>query len=990
MSPYSHFYDESSNEYYININSLNCVLEIEFLEKKYINREIRLFFYEKDIKKNKLKIKLYELDSKSKNKNEYCIYYIMSNSIAYQKNTIIINEGVVHTMTLDEKIETITYRYPYAFDDNIVSISLYKYLKDDLDIYVNINGVYTQNSFTMKNMFFKKIVIYVNTLKEVCLKDSEIVPNYKDFINICPININVRLSNKIQNNKQKRMNKFQIEVLSNGKTPTYIRNGEIRFDSFIVNQYSSSGGKSKNNYVYYYSDIGKDEYPSEIIINNKFGSCEAVAKIISKNNVDMFSNWDRRVKLPTYDDNDKENYIKYDYELSKFIIKKKDLEKCEQGCEIYVGVFSRETSVYFQINDFMIIFYKNYKNEPINLIFNQNIDDSITKKINNKYYISHLEDENTNKLVFTFNSDYCSLCIIMIDNNDDYDIKKMSKCDWKLDNIVNGYKNYMLNIKSNDIKLKGKDLTSIKFISKISSQIRNNNDNLFYSLKINKQVNNLPMIINVDSINNEIAQIDIETGLAYYAIRIQEYQIINEIDLLVISEEKVINDNIYLYGKIISQDEYNKENFNEELFNEDYNNYTIKSDNELPNHLKIQIFHNRDKEEDKIIFLVVKCNSINKVDTLMNHYVKILVAFYKPNTNNSLKNNNLKLYNIEHQSPKFFIPITKNKYSIVVINCFKGVGEITIDTLNNNYINDNDENKFIDINCDNNKEYKFVLDLNKFHYSYDVNEEKFSAIKIKNKNYSISLQNTFLFYISYFNKYIRNNIESIDLNKDNKIYYPIINNIKNHKSLSYYSNINDIDNDDLLVEISFNNKYVKDENNLNILSALINDEFIYENMINEQQIIFSPLYGKNYYNKNNKNIYIYFKNNDIKKYKSNFGYALFSISNNYFNYDIYINENENDKNDYLYAQIKLIKNGNDLLNDCIEIINRYSNKIENIDKNDNNNSNKDSTNKSFFCKIVIFVIILIILVVLFIVFRWFRRKNIQSIDYVNNMTPILK
>ena len=161
-------------------------------------------------------------------------------------------------------------------------------------------------------------------------------------------------------------------------------------------------------------------------------------------------------------------------------------------------------------------------------------------------------------------------------------------------------------------------------------------------------------------------------------------------------------------------------------------------------------------------------------------------------------------------------------------------------------------------------------------------------------------------------------------------------------------------------------------------------------MINEQQIIFSPLYGKNYYNKNNKNIYIYFKNNDIKKYKSNFGYALFSISNNYFNYDIDINENENDKNDYLYAQIKLIKNGNDLLNDCIEIINRYSNKIENIDKNDNNNSNKDSTNKSFFGKIVIFVIILIILVVLFIVFRWFRRKNIQSIDYVNNITPILK
>ena len=35
-------------------------------------------------------------------------------------------------MTLDDKIETVTYRYPYVYDYNIVSISLYKFLKDDL------------------------------------------------------------------------------------------------------------------------------------------------------------------------------------------------------------------------------------------------------------------------------------------------------------------------------------------------------------------------------------------------------------------------------------------------------------------------------------------------------------------------------------------------------------------------------------------------------------------------------------------------------------------------------------------------------------------------------------------------------------------------------------------------------------------------------------------------------------------------------------------
>ena len=45
----------------------------------------------------------------------------------------------------------------------------------------------------------------------------------------------------------------------------------------------------------------------------------------------------------------------------------------------------------------------------------------------------------------------------------------------------------MINIKSTDSKLIGKDLTSVKFVSKISSLLINNKDNLFYSLKIIQQ-----------------------------------------------------------------------------------------------------------------------------------------------------------------------------------------------------------------------------------------------------------------------------------------------------------------------------------------------------------------------------------------------------------------------------------------------------------------------------------------------------------------------
>ena len=397
-----------------------------------------------------------------------------------------------------------------------------------------------------------------------------------------------------------------------------------------------------------------------------------VAKIVKKNEMEMFPNWDRRVRLPTIEDNDKSNYLKYNYELNKILINKKDLEKCQDGCEIYFGVFTRETSLYYQLNDFLIMFNKNSQNEPTDLLFNQNIDDSLTPLVGNKYYISHLENDNIDKLVFTFKSDYCSICVIMLDAEEKFDIDKMNKCTWKSDNLINGYKNYMFSIKSTDTKLKGKDLTSVKFVSKISSILVNNKDNLFYSLKINKENNQLPMVINVDSINNEIAQLDSNTGLAYYAIKIFEYQIINEIDLCVISDEKKINDDIVLYAKVIRQKEFNNIGFNQSLFNNNFEQFDIKStsNGNIKNYLHVKLPRDQN-EDDKIVFLVVKCNSIKKLDPYLNHYVKIMVSYYKPNANTSLKTNILRLYNIYIESLKFFVPLIKNKYSIVIINCLK-------------------------------------------------------------------------------------------------------------------------------------------------------------------------------------------------------------------------------------------------------------------------------------------------------------------------------
>ena len=128
------------------------------MEKKYIGRETQIIFYQKNIQKSNLSIKIYDSDSHLKNDNEFCIYYISGNSIGFQENSITINEGVLHSMTLNNKIDSITYKYPYPYDDNIVSISLYKFYKEDLKVRVNINGYYTTHFLTMRNIHFKKLV----------------------------------------------------------------------------------------------------------------------------------------------------------------------------------------------------------------------------------------------------------------------------------------------------------------------------------------------------------------------------------------------------------------------------------------------------------------------------------------------------------------------------------------------------------------------------------------------------------------------------------------------------------------------------------------------------------------------------------------------------------------------------------------------------------------------------------------------------------------
>ena len=955
INGYNPIMNEEYSEYYIIIIGLNCILKAEFMDKTYTNTKIQLIIYQKDIKKNNLFLKLEDLDSHSKENNASCIYYITAGTEKSDDNKIIISEGIAHSMPLTKKINSINYIYPYSNDDNILSISIYKFTKNDLDINIRINDIFTPFSYTMKNINYKKFIIYINELKEYCSnykrkgKESN-TEIYDDYINLCPININIKLPleliSKEEIKENEIINHFKIEINSNRKTPSYIRSGEIKFDSLLVKQYSSNNQKI-DNYLYYYTDVG-DNSPCEIIINSKIGNCEAVAKIVKKDEIESGANWDKRVRLPIFNDNYNENYLEYNYELNKFIITEKDLEKCEKGCEIYIGVFTRETSMYFQINDFSITYNNNY--EITSLLFNQNIDDSLTNNIQNKYYISSLENQKINQLVFTFDSYYCSLCINILGNSNNY----KNKCDWKLDNIVNGYKNYMLTIKDNDNKLKGKNLTSVYFLTKISSKIYDDNSNKLYSLKINKQLNNLPNIINVDSTNNEIAQIDTETGLTYYFIRVQSYQPINELNLYVLSEETIINDNLVLYAKIIDQDEFNKEGYNENLFKENYKDYNFTSkDNKIKNYLKIDLGKNKysESKNDKIVFLVVKCEILQNINKLMNHYVKIMTSFYKPSQNTGIKQFNYYFYNLESDSPEFYLPTIKNKYSVISINSIEGKETFKI----------NDEN-LIDI--ESSKNYLIILDREE--------NENFANIRITNKE-----NKSFLFYIYYYLKNTRDNLFVLNPNKENIISFHNINNISKHKSLFFYFNLNEIqfnENEKIIIQVNIDDKYLNKNEKLNILSSIISDDFIYENTKSEQYIINSPIYGDCYFDKDNNMIYTLFNGTDIKKYIHYFKYALIAISNDYINYK---------KNNYLYINIKVLVNVDEsnVVKDSKKVINEPIGTEEEI----NENKGKFIENKNNLKNNIIWAVVIFCFFVLICTIRCLKKRNIKNTENYFNI-----
>ena len=189
------------------------------------------------------------------------------------------------------------------------------------------------------------------------------------------------------------------------------------------------------------------------------------------------------------------------------------------------------------------------------------------------------------------------------------------------------------------------------------------------------------------------------------------------------------------------------------------------------------------------------------------------------------------------------------------------------------------------------------------------------------------------------------------------------------------------DINDLLIEVTFNNEYINKNANLNALGALINDEFIFQNAINEQYFIQSPLYSKSYYNSDSQKLYFLFNMKEINKFKNYFSYCFISFSNDIINFEKIYEQNMNN----LFIEITIIPYNENKLRNSREIVNKY----HNINNDQNNKNNDDNQNKSSFpTGIIIFLIIVFILIFFYLILRSYRKRNIAKMnDYFRNDFP---
>ena len=594
---------ENNVPFLASVHSINCAIDVTFDGKTYSNRLNQFVIDPSDAMykegKYKFEITFVSFDSLSVIEDERCMFYIAGDE-SMQENELLLNEGVFHQMAFNNKINYISYVYPLVYSGPArIIFSFNKY--SDLNLKINYKFQGREGSQGIISTHHRKIEIEISEIEEHCSLGEP-----------CPLLIAVEPEHPIT--KPDVELRYQIEVLSSAGIPSYLTVGEIRFNQLNGKKYNVAGSP---NVHYYYTDLAEGT-SGDINIDFLRGSGNAVARIVRKDDISMYADWNRRVELPTQNS---EGVKRLNYYDKKFTITSTDTKNCEQGCEIYIQVYTDNQYSDEKKVDYTIVFRRNdtVSTLPLNEIVSNTLYGTIGKNVFNYFQSTIYKDSNR----FVLSVD-CDLCVVYV--NYGTTVPTKDQYDWTFDS---NYKHFA--IYETDPKLNKTTLFGETFTFAVGATAVNGLAGAYYNIKASAPDRSLQMVHEINSAHDEICQIEEPDGKCFLILPIYAGESGKNIYVYALNEG-VNSTRVEIYAKFFDIQDYIKhspevliENFPNSIY------YEFSSENEeISSLLDIPL---KKRDVDRYLALTVQSAKPAELRILTTFFTTPRGADFRPHTN---------------------------------------------------------------------------------------------------------------------------------------------------------------------------------------------------------------------------------------------------------------------------------------------------------------------------------------------------------------------
>ena len=356
------------NSYFVKFVPINCNIEVTYGAKS-VSSQQNIFVFDSTTETERITI--FEITSEE----DDCMIYTYLEELTEDFYSML-SDQVPYYLTLNKNNNNYKLIYPITNPDYSPSFKLNFFEETPITITQSISN---ETSEPIDALFTKDIITNENILKKC------------DLNNICYLIIDINIQKALTNS-------IIVELIpkSSNIIPGVLLDNKLKQDFVRINQEQK-----------YMAKIQKNE-EGEIYFNYKYFSGELLGKLI---NIDKTS-WKNRYDLPK-----KNEYLTYDNLRQKIIFTKKETEKCDNGCYLFVDVHPNENYLTDDKNiieknlDYSIYLKKSEK--IVQLRLNEVIIGTLSKTIEENYieYYSIEVPYSTKKLYIDYSSENTNVVI---------------------------------------------------------------------------------------------------------------------------------------------------------------------------------------------------------------------------------------------------------------------------------------------------------------------------------------------------------------------------------------------------------------------------------------------------------------------------------------------------------------------------------------------------------------------------------------------------